>query len=190
MQLQEVYETRNAIVLNIELLTGGELLVKLRENSLNESDARHIATRLLKGLDYLAQRNIIHRDIKPDNLVCARSKTIDVKIIDFGLAYQLESPQKLCFEECGTFGYIAPEVLNREGYNTKADVFSAGVVLFFLLTGSPLFFSLNQEQTYQMNKACAIDFEGAKWKNIGSDDAKDLLKTMLERDPQKRISAA
>ena len=87
---------------------------------------------LLLALDYLHTKGIIHRDLKPENLILA-SKENDyaLKIADFGLASFI-SPAESLFLRCGSPGYVAPELLEDKGYSTKADIFSAGIILYVM----------------------------------------------------------
>jgi len=91
---------------------------------------------MLLGLDFMHSKNIIHRDIKLDNILMSSSKkgVYEIRIADFGLS-QILKPKELCYHKCGTPTYIAPEVLRDIGYNTKADIFSVGSVMFNLITG-------------------------------------------------------
>lgn len=88
----------------------------------------------------------MHRDLKPENMILKdKSKLIDstLKIIDFGLATKIDEEEYL-FKRCGTPGYVAPEIINAPSnenihYTTKCDVFSAGIILYILLTGKSPF---------------------------------------------------
>lgn len=82
------------------------------------------------------KQNIVHRDIKPENILLnsSDSQNFEIRLADFGLAKQLIDGIKI-FHKCGTPTYIAPEILRAKGYDCKADVFSAGSVLFNLVTG-------------------------------------------------------
>lgn len=81
---------------------------------------------------YLASKVLIHRDLKPENIIFRdKDDPFDVVIVDFGFATKVED-YKLLFTRCGTPGYVAPEVLNDFPYNCKADVFSAGIILYIL----------------------------------------------------------
>ena len=73
----------------------------------------------------------MHRDIKPENLIFKAENSLDLTLVDFGLA-EFATAQTKLFKRCGTPGYVAPEVLNDEPYDTKVDVFSAGVILYIL----------------------------------------------------------
>ena len=86
---------------------------------------------LLKSLDYLHSLKIIHRDVKPENLIYLSKRPNKLGLIDFGFA-TYEDEYKRLFTRGGTPGYVAPEVLDDQEYDTKADVFSCGVILYIL----------------------------------------------------------
>lgn len=87
---------------------------------------------LLLALDYLHSMGIVHRDLKPENLILAsKDNDHDFKIADFGLACYVKE-NELLYLRCGSPGYVAPELLEDKGYSFKADVFSAGVILYVM----------------------------------------------------------
>jgi serine/threonine protein kinase len=97
-----------------------------------ERESLEIIYRILSGLAYLASKDIIHRDIKPENIIFKdKDDPHEVVIVDYGFATKVEDYQSL-FSRCGTPGYAAPEVLNDQPYNCKADVFSAGIIFYIL----------------------------------------------------------
>lgn len=110
-----------------------------------------------------------------------------MKIADFGLAIKTDPaiPEKL---RCGSPGYVAPEVLNNLGYGTKADIFSAGIILFVMLTGTSPFYTSKHDEILMKNKEGTIVFNEQTWKAITS-EAKDLVTKMLAKNPEERISA-
>jgi serine/threonine protein kinase len=110
----------------------GNLLEKIVKGRFSERQSLEIIYRIVKGLAYLESKDIIHRDLKPENIIF-KSKTnpYEVVIVDFGFATKVEDYKNL-FVRCGTPGYVAPEVLNDFPYTTKADVFSAGIILYIL----------------------------------------------------------
>lgn len=133
IKLYEVYESDKYIHLVFEYLEGGELFERIKSKGLyQEKDAISVMKNLLLALDYLHQKGIIHRDLKPENLILA-SKENDyaLKIADFGLASFIAKGESL-FLRCGSPGYVAPELLEDKGYNTKADIFSAGIILYVM----------------------------------------------------------
>ncbi len=93
---------------------------------------------VLLTVDFIHQKDIVHRDIKLDNILINKKEEgqYNVKIADFGMA-TFSSGQ--LYIKCGTPGYVAPEILRSEGYTNKCDIFSVGVVFFNLLTGLYLF---------------------------------------------------
>lgn len=105
---------------------------KIVKGRFSERQSLEIIYRIVKGLAYLESKDIIHRDLKPENIIFkSKSNPYEVVIVDFGFATKVEDYKNL-FVRCGTPGYVAPEVLNDFPYNTKADVFSAGIILYIL----------------------------------------------------------
>ena len=137
IQLYEVYESTKYIHLVLPHLTGGELFTQINQKGLyRESDCMPVMKNFLNALAYLHENLIVHRDLKPENLIFAsKDDNLSIIISDFGLAIQLLSPDKKLKMRCGSPGYVAPEGLNNLEYNCKADIFSAGCILFCMLTG-------------------------------------------------------
>jgi len=90
---------------------------------------------------------------------------------------------------CGSPGYVAPELLNEKGYDTQADVFSAGVIMYVMLTGRLLFRGNDLDEILDKNRQCVLDFPACVWESI-SESGRDLIKCMLKADPKERITAA
>ena len=111
----------------------------------------------------------------------------DIKIIDFGFAKRVLSPNGL-HTLIGTPAYVAPCILEGVGYGTKADVWSLGVILFCMLSGSPPFKDKNRDRLFQKIRKGAYTFDEAKWGHVG-EDAKDLVGRLLTVNPAKRITA-
>lgn len=135
IKIKELYEGQNYIYCVSEAYLGGHLLqriLKKPNGRFSEKDSLEIMYRILKGLAYLEARDIIHRDLKPENIIFRNNEDpFDVVIVDFGFATKVEDYKNL-FTRCGTPGYVAPEVLNDFPYNTKADVFSSGIIFYIL----------------------------------------------------------
>jgi len=189
LKLYEFYQDKKNYYIIMELCTGGELFDKIVElNGFTEKEATYIMKQLLSAIRYAHNHKIVHRDLKPENILLDTHSdgTYDVKIIDWGTAKTFDPSGKMT-ERFGTAYYIAPEVLKRE-YNEKCDMWSIGVVLYVLLSGTPPFPGNNDKEILKAVAKGAYDFDGDEWNNI-SEDAKDLINKLLTYDPVKRISA-
>lgn len=131
--------------MGLSFCEGGELFSRLEEHgNFSENDARELFTQIAKCVKYLHSQKIAHRDLKPENFLMNSSKTLEMKIIDFGLSYQWKNAmhEELVAEKknklIGTSYYIAPEVLKLD-YDERCDIWSAGVMLYILVTAAPPF---------------------------------------------------
>lgn len=153
----------------------------------SEKDAAVIMRQLLSCINYCHARNIVHRDIKPENILLESNKDFNqIKIIDFGISVVKEA-DKFIEESIGTPYYIAPEVWKKK-YDEKCDVWSCGVILYILLSGSPPF---NASSDAEMKKKIlngSFSMSGKVWDAI-SDDAKDLVTQLLTYDTADRVTA-
>lgn len=135
MKLEEVHETTNSIYLVNELLDGGMFNTRFITTNTPEQIKGYLVD-VLSGLAYLDSRDIMHRDIKPDNILFRTKNNHQLVLVDFGLASDINEKEYL-FKRCGTPGYVAPEVINapsskHKKFSPKCDVFSAGVMLYML----------------------------------------------------------
>ncbi|KAL6976648.1 Calcium-dependent protein kinase 32 [Sarracenia purpurea var. burkii] len=129
----------------------------------------------------------MHRDLKPENFLFANKKeTAPLKAIDFGLSIFFK-PGERFNEIVGSPYYMAPEVLKRN-YGVEIDVWSAGVILYILLCGVPPFRAETEQGIAQAIIRSVIDFKRDPWP-IVSENAKDLVKRMLDPDPKSRLTA-
>jgi len=192
VSLKEVFETSSSVYLILEYVEGEELYTKLvKKVCFTETECIPLMKSLLGAVAYIHSKNIVHRDLKPENILIPNGKTSEVKIIDFGLANDISYHQN--GRRGGTPGYIAPEVLNSESgkvfLTDKSDLFSVGCMLYRLLTGTKLFRGSTGKEILDKNKECYVNLNRPS-NSFLSKDAKDLLTKLLEKDPEKRISAA
>jgi serine/threonine protein kinase len=196
MCLEELHESRNSIYMVTELLQGGELLHHLTApEPMRPCDQQKVIKALLEALAYMEERMIMHRDIKPTNILFRDKEVQDfskVKLVDFGLATFRNASSQI-FQRCGTPGFIAPEVINCTSkdsipYSTNCDVFSVGVLFYIMLSGRSPFEGRDAKQILAMNKVCKVDmFLPGLTKDK---HAHDLLFKMLEKNPDERITAS
>ncbi|GJP33213.1 hypothetical protein CLOM_g17769 [Closterium sp. NIES-68] len=186
--LQEVFEDDKAIHLVMELCAGGDLFDRIKScGQIPEADAALVLKQLLESLLHCRSLGIQHRDIKPENiLLCSPSENGPIKLIDFGVATVLKDGE-MCREMAGTPEYMAPEVLD-ECYNYEADVWSAGVSLYVMLSGVPPFWESSNRTLEEAIRKKKVVFKYWKWASV-SEEAKELITRMLEKDPLDRITA-
>lgn len=137
IRLLDVFENADSLYLVTELLAGGNLYGYMEgcKFAVSETRARRIVHSLATALFYLHSYGIVHRDLKPANVMMTnKTEHADVKIVDFGLA-KLIGPSQFCTEVSGTLAYMAPEVLQQKPYGKAVDIWSLGVITYFLLVG-------------------------------------------------------
>lgn len=192
VQLKEVLASKTKLYLVLEIVTGGELFDEIvSESRFSEAKARFYIKQLLDGVEYCHNKGVCHRDLKPENLLLDGEKRL--KISDFGLSTlytssssseSLSSRKNLLHTTCGTPSYVAPEVLEDEGYDGKsADIWSIGVILYVLCAGYLPF----------DEKTLPVLFEKIQTANYSvplhfSQSLRNLLSTILVTDPKSRSS--
>ncbi|KAM7539746.1 hypothetical protein Aperf_G00000038034 [Anoplocephala perfoliata] len=169
----------------MEYLGGGDLSSFLKtERRLSERTIRYFLQQLAFALHYLHERNIVHMDIKPQNILLTTSTPPVLKLADFGFATSLEETVKMN-EVRGSLLYLAPEIYKYGVYDKSCDLWSVGTILFQCLFGKAPF--------------CCSTIEGVKAKLLDdspisipehptySKDCIDLLSKLLKRSPSERI---
>lgn len=187
--LKAVYEDNYCVHLVMELCAGGELFHRLeKDGRFAEPDARVLFRDLMKVVMYCHDKGIVHRDLKPENILLDnKSPSSPIKLADFGLATYIKPGQSLNGKVGSPF-YIAPEVL-AGGYNKAADVWSAGVILYILLSGVPPFWGKTKSRIFDAVRSGELRFRSDPWDQISA-SAKELISGMLCRDPAQRFTAA
>ncbi|OAY79966.1 CBL-interacting protein kinase 18-like [Ananas comosus] len=186
VQLYEVMATKSKIYFVLEYVKGGELFNKVSKGRLKEDATRKYFQQLISAVDFCHSRGVYHRDLKPENLLLDENGNL--KISDFGLSALAESKRQdgLLHTTCGTPAYVAPEVINRKGYDgAKADIWSCGVILFVLMAGFLPFHDPNLMEMYR--KIGKAEFKCPNW---FPPDVRRLLLRILDPNPSTRISIA
>jgi len=190
VRLYDVFEEPDHVYLIMEEMKGGDLLTRIGDKEVySEKDAREVCRIIFQAMDYIHKMRIAHRDIKPENvLLVEQGNDTSIKIADFGFAKKVNKPNSLR-TLCGTAQYVAPEVLELKdtGYDTVADMWSVGVVVYILLGGyAP--FEGPVDQLAQAIIGGQYEFHEKYWDEI-SLDAKDMISNLLQIDPDVRYSA-
>jgi 5'-AMP-activated protein kinase catalytic alpha subunit len=186
VELYEVMATKTKIFIVMEYAKGGELFNKIAKGKLKVDVARRYFQQLISAVDFCHSRGVYHRDLKPENLLLDENDNL--KVSDFGLSTLSESKCQdgLLHTTCGTPAYVAPEVINRKGYEgCKADIWSCGVILFVLLAGYLPFHDQNLMEMYRKIGKGEVKFP--KWFAL---EVRRLLSRILDPNLKTRISMA
>jgi serine/threonine-protein kinase NIM1 len=167
----------------MEYSGGGDLLqlVKTREN-LTELEGKHIFSQVIEAIQACHIKNIIHRDVKLDNILITTDFTC-VKLCDFGVSRSVKPGEKI-YDQCGTPAYLAPEIVADRGYEPfYVDIWSMGVLLYAIVYGTVPFRAKTLPELHKLILRCKYEMpEGISLK------AQDLIRRMLNPIPQMRIS--
>ncbi|KAL3043300.1 hypothetical protein OYC64_003214 [Pagothenia borchgrevinki] len=188
--LKDVFESRAEVVLVLELVTGGELFDFIAEKeNLLESEAIEFMEQILKGLGFMHSKNIVHFDLKPENIMLSDrvAPHPNIKLIDFGLAHRFHQGEEYR-SSSGTPQYIAPEVITSDPLSTAADMWSIGVITFILLSGLSPFQGDTDDET--LRNIIVMNYEfAAQHFSMTSSMAKDFIQKLLVKDPSERMTA-
>lgn len=181
------YPPYKCVVMPLAITDLNNISALTKTNRLPEESVKEIIYCSLKALKYLHDRNICHRDIKPDNLLVLESnETEEVKLCDLGFAKKVTEGEK-CTEYLGTLKYAAPEVISGVPYDLSVDIWSMGVTLYTLLCGEPPFPTRNERETRTCIMTCSYFFPANLWRGI-SREAKDLICHMIKKNPAARYT--
>ncbi|CAI5444788.1 unnamed protein product [Caenorhabditis angaria] len=171
----------------------GDLFEHLRRTKrVPERDSVRIITCLGQALEYIHGLNIVHRDVKLENLLIMRDAygEIGVKLADFGLATEMPEEFGVLKTICGTPTYVAPEVLTQAGYGCKVDIWAAGVILYAILVGFPPFQSSDgsEQDLFSAIQSGEFTFPSPHWDDI-SYSVRHLIMCLITLDPFHRYEA-
>lgn len=217
LQLFEYFEEEDRFYLVFEKMQGGTLLANIeRRGHLSEREAVVVVQQIAKALNFLHQKGIAHRDLKPDNILCERTdEVVPIRICDFDLASGV--PVSQTEDNCttpelltpvGSVEYMAPEVVDAWvgesfSYDKKCDLWSLGIILYIMLCGYPPFYGqCGLDCGWERGEACQscqetlftriqdgmFEYPDNEWQDV-SNNAKDLIQKLLVREPRKRLTA-
>ncbi|VUC28353.1 unnamed protein product [Clonostachys rosea] len=181
------FESRDKFYIVTELATGGELFERICEQGkFTEKDASQTIKQVLHAVDYLHKNEVVHRDLKPENLLyVTRDPDSEVVLADFGIAKTLDKKEESLQTMAGSFGYAAPEIMDRKGHGKPADMWSMGVITYTLLCGYSPFRSENLRDLLEECTTGSVVFHERYWKDV-SNDAKDFIMHLILPEPEKR----
>ncbi|XP_063537145.1 cGMP-dependent protein kinase, isozyme 2 forms cD4/T1/T3A/T3B isoform X2 [Cydia strobilella] len=182
VKLYKTFKDRKYLYMLMETCLGGELWTILRDKGqFDDATTRFYTACVVEAFHYLHSRNIIYRDLKPENLLLDFKGY--VKLVDFGFSKKLQASRKT-WTFCGTPEYVAPEVIMNRGHDISADYWSLGVLMFELLTGSPPFTGADPMKTYNkiLKGIDAVEFPRCITRN-----AANLIKKLCRDNPAERL---
>lgn len=185
VNLERMFETPERIFVVMEKLKGDMLEMILSVGRLNERVTKFIVTQILVALKHLHSQNIVHCDLKPENvLLSSDAEFPKVKLCDFGFA-RIIGEKSFRRSVVGTPAYLAPEVLRNKGYNRSLDMWSCGVIIYVSLSGT---FPFNEDEDInEQIQNAAFMYPPNPWKEISS-SAIDLINNLLQVKQRKRYT--
>ncbi|KAK7410961.1 hypothetical protein VNO78_02235 [Psophocarpus tetragonolobus] len=188
VRIHGTYEDTTSVHLVMELCEGGELFDRIvQKGHYSERQAAKLIKTILEVVEACHSLGVMHRDLKPENfLFDTVEEDAKLKTTDFGLSVFYKPGETFC-DVVGSPYYVAPEVL-RKHYGPESDVWSAGVILYILLSGVPPFWAETEQGIFRQILLGRLDFQSEPWPSI-SDSAKDLIRKMLDRNPKTRLTA-
>lgn len=194
VQIVDVYEnminSQKVLLVVMECMEGGELFAKIseRQTPFTEQEVAKVMHQICAAVKHLHNLSIAHRDLKPENLLLTSQDVFVIKLTDFGFAKEVNSG---LVTPCYTPYYVAPEVLGSVKYDISCDIWSLGVIMYILCCGYPPFYSTHGQPISpgmkRRIKAGEFAFPENEWGRV-SDEAKNLIKGMLETVPEKRVT--
>ncbi|MGH0142986.1 UNVERIFIED_CONTAM: hypothetical protein FKN15_017300 [Acipenser sinensis] len=179
--LHEVYETTSEIILVLEYAAGGEIFnqcVADNDEAFTENDVIRLVRQILLGVAFLHRSNVVHLDLKPQNLLLTSVRPLgDIRIVDFGLSRRVDNVREVR-EILGTPEYVAPEILNYEPIRISTDMWSIGVLAYVMLTGESPFLGDNKQETFLNISQVNVDYSQDVFEGV-SDLAVDFIKSLL-----------
>ncbi|CAI5467129.1 unnamed protein product [Closterium sp. Yama58-4] len=188
VRMVDVFEDESAVHMVMEHCEGGDLFEHVAQHErLDERQTAAIMRQLATAVTKMHEMGVVHRDLKPENILLTTSLT--VKIADYGLARVLKRGCRL-HGLVGSPFYMAPETVRGREYGPEVDVWSLGVIMYTCLSGTLPFFGKNQNAVFAAVCRGEVDLEtGSHWPLI-SHEAKDLIRRMLDVDPNQRIGSS
>ncbi|KAF5899703.1 myosin light chain kinase, smooth muscle-like, partial [Clarias magur] len=188
VQCLAAYDNKPEIVMVMEFIPGGELFERIVDDNFEHTEQSSVGyvRQILQGIQYVHKQNIVHLDLKPENIVCEDRTGFQIKIIDFGLAGKLDSSTPLKVMH-GTPEFVAPEVINYEPVCLNTDMWSIGVICYILLSGESPFQGDSDTETLALVTAAQWEFDEESFEDI-SKQAKDFISSLLQKNVKHRMS--
>ncbi|CAD8136150.1 unnamed protein product [Paramecium pentaurelia] len=181
-QLECAFESRNWVCFGMEYCPGGELFNQLRKvKRMTEEQAKLYFIEVCIAIGFIHCQNILYRDLKPENILIDSEGHL--KVADFGLARPNMASDDEAYSFCGSPEYMAPEMLQQQGHTYAVDYYCLGALFYELITGLPPYYSRDTNQIFKSILSDPLSFPP----NIGSPEARDLIRRLLNKNPEQRL---
>ncbi|CAM9519290.1 unnamed protein product [Ascophyllum nodosum] len=192
VRLQQVFETEDSLFLVMDLCTGGDMMTRWERNPklrYSEAEAALTVKKIMNAVRHCHDRRVVHRDIKLENLLWEHpGDDAEPQLADFGLSVTFSDDSDVFREDVGSIFNLAPEVLAKN-YTKACDCWSVGVIAYMMLSGMPPFRAPTDDGVKLKIRWTKASSSCHKlWENV-SEDAKDFIKRLLVKDPNKRMTA-
>ncbi|NWQ62389.1 STK36 kinase, partial [Neopipo cinnamomea] len=181
IQMLDSFETDKEVVVVTDYAEGELFQILEDDGSLPEDQVQTIAAQLVSALYYLHSHRILHRDMKPQNILLGKDGV--VKLCDFGFARAMSIHTMVLTSIKGTPLYMSPELVEERPYDHTADLWSVGCILYELFAGTPPFYTNSIFQLVSL-----IVKDSVKWPTAMSLVFKSFLQGLLMKDPHQRLS--
>ncbi|KAJ0411292.1 hypothetical protein ATCC90586_004208 [Pythium insidiosum] len=182
----------NELYMISELVDGGTVLDGETEcTPLNAEQTKLYFCQLIEGIDFLHENKVIHRDIKPGNLLLKKGEDGEMilKIADFGVSHEMENEDDSLRQTAGTAIFMAPEMLTGNNFRGKpVDIWACGITLYMFVYGHPPYTAKTMTELYSKILGDPIEYPKVVGDRLVEDDLIDLLQKILEKDPQARYT--
>lgn len=193
VQTYDIFDEKETIYLVMDHVAGGDLAEYMNlHQRLAETQAREIIKQVLEGVSYLHQMNIVHRDIKLENILLVGLNPVHIQITDFGFANftgsYINKGEKMT-SMVGTGTYMAPEIIDSRGHGKPVDLYAIGVVLYRIISGKMPYYGLTLHECYLQAISKTPNFNDPEWMAI-SRECKHVCESLLLADPSSRPSVS
>lgn len=182
LKLYEVMETAHEMCMILQYAPNGDLFDYItKKGKLKEKEAKRLFIQIVSAIQYCHQKDLVHRDIKAENILLDENK--DILLADFGFS-GIDDPECKFESSCGSLNYASPELINGTSYVGKeVDIWALGVLLYLMVTGTLPFSASNDFDCYKLIKKGTY-----KSPKAVSTECKDLISKMLNTDPKQRTT--
>ncbi|XP_031620741.1 myosin light chain kinase 2, skeletal/cardiac muscle-like [Contarinia nasturtii] len=188
IQLYDAFDDGSTIICVLELIQGGELFERVIEEDyvLTEKACTIFIRQICEGVDFLHSRDILHLDLKPENVLCLSRQGNRIKLIDFGMSRRYDPTKKLQIL-FGTAEFVAPEIVSFDAISHYTDMWAVGVICYVLLSGLSPFMGDTDIDTMTNVTLCKYNFDDDAFNQV-SDCAKHFIQQLLQKDGSKRLT--